>query len=110
MPPYLILFLAIAAEVTATTALKSSDGFKVFWPSVVVVIGYSLSFYLLSITLRSIPVGVAYAVWSGIGTVLIVCLGWLIHGQRLDNYAIIGIAFISAGMIMLNLLSSSGEH
>ncbi|MGK9339528.1 DMT family transporter [Sinorhizobium meliloti] len=110
MPPYLVLLFAIAAEVTATTALKSSDGFRNVWPSVIVVIGYSLSFYFLSITLRSIPVGVAYAIWSGVGTVVIVCLGWLVHGQRLDSYALAGITFISAGMIMLNLLSSSGKH
>lgn len=110
MPPYLILALAIAAEVTATTALKSANGFKVFWPSVVVVIGYSLSFYLLSITLRSIPIGVAYAIWSGVGTVAIVSLGWLIYGQKLDSYAVVGIALITAGMLMLNLLSSSGKH
>ena len=110
MPPYFVLFCAIADEVAATTALKSADGFKNFWPSVVVIIGYSLSFYFLSITLRSMPVGVAYAIWSGVGTVAIVCLGWLIYGQRLDGYALGGIAFISAGMVMLNLLSSSGKH
>lgn len=110
MPPYLALFFAIAAEVTATTALKSADGFKNLWPSVIVAVGYSISFYFLSVTLRTLPVGVAYAIWSGVGTVVIVGLGWLIHGQRLDSYAIGGITLITAGMLMLNLLSNAGEH
>ena len=110
MPPYLYLMFAIIAEVTATSALKSADGFKNLLPSLIVVIGYSLSFYFLSVTLRSIPVGIAYAIWSGLGTVAIVCLGWLIYGQRLDAYAIAGITFICVGVVMLNLLSSAAEH
>lgn len=98
------------AEITATSALKSADGFKNLWPSLIVVVGYSLSFYFLSVTLRHIPVGIAYAIWSGLGTVAIACLGWLIHGQRLDAYAIAGITFICLGVGMLNLFSSAAEH
>lgn len=98
------------AEITATSALKSADGFKNLWSSLIVVVGYSLSFYFLSVTLRHIPVGIAYAIWSGLGTVAIACLGWLIHGQRLDAYAIAGITFICLGVGMLNLFSSAAEH
>lgn len=110
MPAYFYLMFAIIAEVAATSALKSSDGFKNLWPSIVVVIGYALSFYLLSVTLRTIPVGIAYAIWSGVGTVAVVFLGWLIYGQRLDAYAIVGITFICIGVAVLNLLSSSSAH
>jgi small multidrug resistance pump len=107
MSPDLTLALAIVAEATATTALKSANGFKVFWPLVVVVAGYSLSFFLLSITLKTIPIGVAYAIWSGVGNIAIVSLGWLIYGQKLDAYAVVGIALIATGMLTLNLLTSS---
>ena len=110
MPPYVYLISAIIVEVAATSALKAADGFKNFWPSVIVVIGYLLSFYLLSVTLRFIPVGIAYAIWSGLGTVAIACIGWVIYGQRLDAYAIAGITCICVGVVMLNLLSSTTQH
>lgn len=110
MKNWLFLGLAIAAEVAATSALKASDGFSRLLPSAVVVLGYGLAFYLLSLTLRSIPVGVAYAVWAGLGTALIAIAGWWLYGQRLDAAAIIGIGFIIAGVLVMNLFSSATAH
>jgi small multidrug resistance pump len=110
MPAHLALAIAIVAEVVATTALKASDGFSRIAPSVVVVAGYAAAFYFLSLTLRTIPVGVAYAVWSGVGIVLIVALGWLIHGQTLDLAAVAGMALIIAGVLVINLLSNAAGH
>lgn len=110
MNNWICLSLAIVAETVATTALKSSEGFSRLWPSLIVVGGYGLAFYLLALTLRTIPVGVAYAVWSGVGTVLIALLGWAVHGQKLDAPALIGIALIVAGVMVMNLFSSTGGH
>jgi small multidrug resistance pump len=107
---WLCLALAIVLEVVATTALKASDGFTRLMPSVVVVLGYAVAFYLLSLTLRSMPVGVVYAVWSGVGVVLITLVGWLLFAQKLDAPALIGIALISAGVIVLNFFSKSVAH
>ena len=86
--PWLLLGTAIVAEVIGTSALKASAGFTRLGPSLVVVAGYGVAFYLLSLTLRHIPVGVAYAVWSGLGIVLIAAVGWLFYGQRLDAPAL----------------------
>lgn len=110
MPPWLTLGAAIVAEVIATSALKASEGFSRLVPSVLVVLGYAAAFYLLSLTLRSIPVGVVYAIWSGIGTVLIAIVGWLLFGQRLDAWALIGMALIIAGVLVMNLLSNTSSH
>ena len=110
MTPWLTLGGAIVAEVVATSALKASEGFTRWWPSVVVVLGYGLAFWLLSLTLRSVPVGVAYAIWSGLGTVLIGVVGWLAFGQRLDAWALLGMALIVAGVLVMNLLSQSSAH
>ena len=96
------------AEVVGTTALKASEGFTRLGPSAIVVLGYALAFYLLSLTLRSIPVGVAYAIWSGLGTVLIALAGWWLFGQRLDSPALIGMALIVAGVLVMNL--GGGAH
>ena len=90
MNNWVLLVAAIGAEVVATSALKASDGFSRLWPSVLVVVGYGLAFYLLALTLRSIPVGVAYAIWSGVGVVAIALIGWLVFGQKLDAPAVIG--------------------
>ena len=109
MNPWLTLAGAIVAEVAATSALKASAGFTRPAPTLVVVLGYGLAFWLLSLTLRSLPVGVAYAVWSGLGTVLIAVVGWLAFGQRLDAWAVLGMALILAGVLVLNLLSSSSS-
>lgn len=110
MKNWVFLFIAIVSETVATSALKSSEGFSRLWPSVLVVAGYSAAFYFLSLTLRTIPVGIAYAIWSGIGVVLIALAGWLIHGQRLDAPALIGIGLIVSGVVVMNVFSSSSAH
>ncbi|HEY9103864.1 multidrug efflux SMR transporter [Chitinimonas sp.] len=108
--PWLYLLIAILAEVAATSALKLSEGFSRPWPSLVVVAGYGVAFYFLSLTLRSIPVGIAYAVWSGVGVVLIASIGWLWFGQKLDLPAILGMGLIVAGVLVLNLCSRTSGH
>lgn len=110
MKPWLILTLAIVAEVIATTALKASDGFTRLLPSLIVVLGYGTAFFCLSITLRSIPIGVAYAIWSGLGVVLIALVAWLIFGQKLDAPALFGMALIVAGVLVMNLFSRTTSH
>lgn len=104
------LIIAIAVEVIATSALKASDGFTRPVPTAITLIGYAIAFYCLSLALRSIPVGIAYAIWSGIGIVAISIIGLLLFGQRLDWPAIAGIALILAGVLVLNLFSSSAGH
>jgi len=108
--PWVLLAAAIVAEVIATSALKSSDGFSRLWPSLLVVAGYGAAFFLLSLTLRAIPVGIAYAVWSGVGIVLIAAIAWLVHGQRLDAPAVLGMALIVAGVVVLNVFSKALAH
>jgi len=107
--PYLTLLIAILAETAATSALKASTGFTRIWPSAIVVIGYGISFYCLSLTLRTMPVGVAYAIWSGIGIVLISLLAWLLFDQVPDLAAIIGMGLILCGVLVVNLFSRSGS-
>jgi len=107
---WLFLSIAIAAEVIATSALKAADGFTRLGPSLVVISGYGIAFYFLSLALRGIPVGVAYAVWSGVGIVLISVIGWFAFGQTLDAAAVLGIGLIMAGVIVLNLFSRSPVH
>lgn len=107
LPPYAILGIAIIAEVIGTTALKQSAGFTRPLPVLVTVIGYGIAFYALSLTLERIPTGVAYAIWSGVGIVLIAALAWLFHGQRLDGPAIAGMGLIIAGVVVLNLFSKA---
>ncbi|MBB4040029.1 small multidrug resistance pump [Microvirga flocculans] len=106
---YAYLFAAILCEVVATSALKAADGFSRLWPSVVVILGYGLAFYCLSLAMRSIPVGIAYAVWSGIGIVLIALIGWLVYRQPLDMPAILGMALIMAGVLVINLFSRTAS-
>ncbi len=101
------LAIAIVMEVIATSALKASESFTRLLPSVLVIVGYCISFYLLSLTLRSIPIGIVYAVWSGVGLVLITLVAWFLYGQRLDLPAMLGIALIATGTIVLNLFSKS---
>jgi len=110
MKNWLFLGGAILAEVIATSALKASEGFSRLGPSALVVAGYGIAFYLLSLTLRTIPVGIAYAVWSGVGIVLISAIGWFRFGQSLDMPALIGIALIVAGVVVLNVFSKSVAH
>ncbi|WP_024891150.1 DMT family transporter [Luteimonas huabeiensis] len=107
---WLYLAVAIVAEVIATSMLKASDGFSRLWPSLIVVVGYGVAFYCLSLTLRTIPVGIAYAVWSGAGIVLVSLVAWLGFGQKLDAPAVAGIALIVAGVMVLNLFSRSIAH
>ncbi len=110
MNAWWLLAMAITAEVIATSALKASAGFTRLAPSSVVIVGYALAFYLLSLTLKHIPIGIAYAVWSGAGTVLIAVIGMLVFRQKLDVAGVCGIALIIAGVLVLNLLSRSGAH
>jgi small multidrug resistance pump len=107
---WLWLGLAILAEVVATSALTATDGFTRLGPSVIVVFGYGLAFYFLSLVLQVIPVGITYAVWSGLGLVLVSLIGWLWYGQSLPPLALVGIGLILAGTIVLNLSSGSGSQ
>lgn len=107
---YLFLILAVAAETIGTTALQASQQFTKLWPSVLVILAYAISFYLLSLTLRFMPVGVVYAMWSGLGIVLIAAIGWLVFGQTLDWPAILGMAMILSGIIVIQLLSKTALH
>jgi len=104
---YGYLLLAILTEVIATTALKSSNGFTRFMPSFVVVVGYVSASYFFSLCLQAIAVGVAYAIWSGLGIILVTLLSWWVHKQQVDLFGMIGIGMIIAGVVMLNLFSQS---
>ena len=107
---WIYLSIAIVSEVIATSALKAAEGFSRLGPSLFVVLGYASAFYFLSLTLRTIPVGVAYAVWSGVGIVLVAILGWLLYGQKLDAPAILGMALIITGIVVLNVFSKMSPH
>lgn len=109
-PSWTYLLVAIAAEVIATSALKASESFTRFIPSVITVLGYALAFYLLAMALKTIPVGIAYAIWSGVGIVAIAVIGYFMFGQTLDLPAMIGIGLILAGVIVLNVFSSAAGH
>ncbi|EEA03940.1 small multidrug resistance protein [Burkholderia sp. H160] len=110
IPPYALLALAIVAEVIATSALRAADGFSRLLPSMVVVLGYGIAFYCLSLTLRSIPVGIVYAIWSGAGIVLITLVALVLYRQVPDVAAIIGLGLIIAGVAVLNLFSKMQAH
>ncbi|MCI0757051.1 SMR family transporter [Teichococcus vastitatis] len=110
MNAYAALAIAIVAEVIATSALKASDGFSRVWPSAVVVAGYGVAFFFLSITLRTVPTGIAYAIWSGAGIVLISAIGWIWFHHGLDAPAMIGLGLIVAGVAVVNLFSRSVPH
>ncbi len=110
MQNWIYLVIAIACEVAATSALKAAEGFTRLVPSVIVVAGYVTAIYLLSLTLRTIPVGVAYAIWSGVGVALIAVIGWLFLGQKLDAPAIAGLVLIVAGVVVINLFSKTAGH
>ncbi len=107
---WLYLGVAILFETIGTTALKASDGMTRLFPSVIVVASYVLAFWLLALVLRVIPVGVAYAIWAGLGICLIAGIGWIMFGQRLDTPALIGIGMIVAGIIVINLFSKTVGH
>ena len=107
---YLLLIVAIACEVVATSALKASNGFTVLLPSLLTLAGYAVAFYCLSLTLRTIPVGIVYAIWSGLGIVLIAAVGAILFRQRLDWPALAGMGLILAGVVVINLFSRSVGH
>ena len=107
---YLYLAVAILAEVIATSSLWACEGFTRLWPSVVVVAGYAIAFYFLSLTLRSMSVGIVYAIWSGAGIILVSIIAWILFGQKLDVAAIIGISLIITGVAVINLFSKSVAH
>jgi small multidrug resistance pump len=104
--PWVTLVVAIVCEVMATSALKAADGFRHLVPTVLVVVGYSVSFYCLSLTLRHLPLGVAYAVWSGVGAVLVLGVGVVVYHQKPDMAALVGVGLIVAGVLVLNLWSN----
>jgi small multidrug resistance pump len=110
MQVYLFLALAILAETAGTTALQASQQFTRLWPSVIVVVAYAISFYLLAQTLRYMPVGVVYAIWSGLGIVFIAAIGYVVFGQKLDLPAVIGTAMILAGIVVIQLFSKVSPH
>jgi small multidrug resistance pump len=107
---YATLFAAIIAEVVATTALSRSESFSRLGPSIVTILFYALAFWLLSFPVRTIPVGVVYALWSGLGIILISAVSWLWYGQKLDLPAILGLALILAGVVVVNLFSKTIAH
>ncbi|WP_420863408.1 DMT family transporter [Algirhabdus cladophorae] len=111
MPKHVIfLILAVMAETIGTTALQASQQFTKFWPSVLVVGAYAISFYLLSLTLKFMPVGIMYAIWSGLGIVLIAGIAWIVYGQKLDLWAILGMGMILSGILIIHLFSSTATH
>ncbi|VUD58548.1 Multidrug transporter EmrE [Thalassocella blandensis] len=110
MKNWLFLTAAIVFEVIATSSLKSSQGFTKLFPSLLVVFGYGAAFYFLSLTLKAIPVGIAYSLWSGLGIILVSLIAWLLHGQKLDFWAIIGMALIISGVVVMNMFSKSTAH
>ena len=107
---YLYLAIAIIAEVTATTALKASEEFTRITPSVVVILGYGVAFYFMTLVLRVIPIGITYAIWSGLGIVLVTIVGFFFYKQTLDIPAIIGIILITSGVIVINVFSNITSH
>lgn len=104
---YLLLMIAIISEVIATLSLKASDGFSQLLPSIIVVIGYAIAFYCLSIVVQSLPLGLTYAIWTGLGTVLITLFGLFLYQQQIDFAAWLGILLIIAGIIVIQLFSKS---
>ena len=107
---YLFLGIAIVAEVMATTAMKQSEGFSRLPWTIVTVVGYGIAFYFLSQTLKSIPTGIAYAIWSGVGIVLISAAAWAFQGQKLDTPAVVGMGLIITGVIVMNVFSKVTAH
>lgn len=103
--PHIYLAIAILTEVAATAALRASDGMTRLWPSLIVVVGYVVCFFTLSLCVRRIPIGVAYAIWSGVGIVLITIAGWYLYRQRVDGPAMAGMGLIVAGVLVIQIFS-----
>lgn len=110
MPPFLALSIAIVFEVIATSFIPKAEQFTKFIPSAVVLVGYAVAFFLLSVTVKTMPVGIVYAIWSGAGIVLVATISFFLYGQRLDLPAIVGIGFIIIGVLIVNLLSKTVGH
>jgi len=110
MNHWMAIALAIIAEVIATSALKASEEFTQLIPSLLVVVGYGCAFYFMTISLRVIPLGIMYAIWSGLGIVMISIIGWVLYKQALDFAAMLGIAMIVAGVLVIHLFSKSVVH
>ena len=107
---WVYLGLSIVAEIIATSALQATQGFSKLWPSVLTLAGYALAFYFLSLTLRSIPLGIAYAIWSGVGIVCVSIIAYFLYKQSLDLPAILGMSMIVGGVVIINLFSKSVAH
>ena len=107
---YLFLLLAVVAETTGTTALQACQQFTRLWPSILVLVWYGFAFYLIALTLKVMPVGFVYAIWSGLGIVLIALIGFLAFGQRLDWSEILGLAMILGGILIIHLFSATARH
>ena len=107
---WLILSVAILSEVVATFSLRATEGFTRPWPSLIAVVGYAAAFYCLSLALRTTPVGIAYAIWAGVGTGLVTIIAWTRYGQKLDVPGVVGISLICAGVVILNLFSKTALH
>lgn len=103
------LAIAIISEVIATSALKASQGFSQLWPSLLTILGYAVALYFLSLTLKTIPMGIAYAIWSGAGIILISTVGWVLFKQQLDLPALIGLGLMIAGILVINVFSKSTQ-
>lgn len=107
---YIYLIIAVAAETIGTTALQASDQFTKLWPTLLVVISYGCAFYFLGIALKYIPVGIAYALWSGLGIVLIALIGFAVFGQVLDLAALLGLGMIIGGIVVIQVFSNTVTH
>ncbi|HAT3514181.1 TPA: multidrug efflux SMR transporter SsmE [Serratia marcescens] len=110
MSAFMYLTMAIVAEVIATTMLKASEGFTRLWPSLLVVLGYGVAFWGLSMVVKSMPLGIVYAIWSGMGIVLVSVAAVFVYQQKLDWPAIVGMGLIIAGVLVINLLSKTSVH
>ena len=107
---FITLFVAVLCETIGTTALQASQQFTRLGPSIIVVIAYAAAFYLLALTLKHMPVGIMYAIWSGSGIVLIALIGWVVFRQSLDWPAILGMALILGGIVVIQLFSKTAVH
>ncbi|WP_298256056.1 SMR family transporter [uncultured Litoreibacter sp.] len=107
---YFYLILAVAAETIGTSSIQASQQFTRLWPSLLAMVSFAMAFYLLSLTLKVLPVGIMYALWSGLGIIFIAIIGWVYFGQKLDLAAVFGMSLILAGIVVINLLSSTATH
>lgn len=110
MSAFMYLTMAIVAEVIATTLLKASEGFTRLWPSLLVVVGYGVAFWGLSMVVKTMPLGIVYAIWSGMGIVLVSIAAIFVYQQKLDWPAVVGMGLIIAGVLVINLLSKASVH